>query len=104
MKAGDITILFISLLLFLLKVWDRRQLNESCPYPVGILAGHSDGITHIDPRVIKKLTFLAIDKKCSKIYLSQRCVWFKERDKINFGSIFGTSSSVQRKSCPIAWG
>lgn len=34
----------------LCKVWDRRQLNESCPYPVGILAGHSDGITHIDPR------------------------------------------------------
>ena len=55
----------MSLLLFLLKVWDRRQLNESCPYPVGILAGHSDGITHIDPRVTKKLTLLVIDKKYS---------------------------------------
>ena len=94
----------MSLLLFLLKVWDRRQLNESCPYPVGILAGHSDGITHIDPRVTKKLTLLVIDKKYSKIYLSQRYLWFKERDKRNFGSIFGTNSSVQRKSCPVAWG
>ena len=36
----------------LLKVWDRRVLNESCPCPVGVLAGHADGITHIDPRVI----------------------------------------------------
>ena len=51
-------------------------MNESCPYPVGILAGHSDGITHIDPRVTKKLTLLVIDKKYSKIYLSQRYLWF----------------------------
>lgn len=35
----------------LVKVWDRRQLVESCPCPVGVLAGHADGITHIDPRV-----------------------------------------------------
>ena len=35
----------------LLQVWDRRQLSENCPYPVGVLAGHADGITHIDPRV-----------------------------------------------------
>lgn len=34
----------------LIKVWDRRQLSESCPCPVGVFAGHSDGITHIDPR------------------------------------------------------
>lgn len=34
----------------LCKVWDRRQLVESCPCPVGVLAGHADGITHIDPR------------------------------------------------------
>lgn len=34
----------------LCKVWDRRQISETCPCPVGVLAGHSDGITHIDPR------------------------------------------------------
>ncbi|KAJ7337061.1 DDB1- and CUL4-associated factor 11 [Desmophyllum pertusum] len=34
----------------LCKVWDRRQLDESCPCPVGVFAGHADGITHIDPR------------------------------------------------------
>jgi len=32
------------------KVWDRRTLNESYPKPVGILAGHMDGITYIDSR------------------------------------------------------
>lgn len=32
------------------KVWDRRTLNETSPSPVGVLAGHKDGITFIDPR------------------------------------------------------
>jgi len=32
------------------KVWDRRALREEDPQPVGVLAGHSDGITYIDPR------------------------------------------------------
>ncbi len=32
------------------KIWDRRSLRESDPRPVGILAGHIDGITYIDPR------------------------------------------------------
>ena len=77
----------MSLLLSLLKVWDRRQLNESCPCPVGILAGHSDGITHIDPRVTKKLTLLVIDKKYGKIYLSQRYLWFKEIKEIVAASL-----------------
>ncbi|XP_076170804.1 DDB1- and CUL4-associated factor 11 [Ptiloglossa arizonensis] len=34
----------------LCKVWDRRTLNETDPHPVGMLAGHMDGITYIDPR------------------------------------------------------
>jgi len=34
----------------LCKVWDRRSLREHDPVPVGVLAGHVDGITHIDPR------------------------------------------------------
>ncbi|XP_017794296.1 PREDICTED: DDB1- and CUL4-associated factor 11 isoform X2 [Habropoda laboriosa] len=34
----------------LCKVWDRRTLNETDPNPVGVLAGHMDGITYIDPR------------------------------------------------------
>ncbi|RZF48025.1 hypothetical protein LSTR_LSTR002091 [Laodelphax striatellus] len=32
------------------KVWDRRTLNERKPVPVGVLAGHVDGITYIDSR------------------------------------------------------
>ncbi|XP_018910864.2 DDB1- and CUL4-associated factor 11 isoform X2 [Bemisia tabaci] len=34
----------------LCKVWDTRTLNENSPKPVGILAGHLDGITYIDSR------------------------------------------------------
>ena len=32
----------------LVKVWDRRLLSNTHSYPVGILAGHQDGITFID--------------------------------------------------------
>lgn len=34
----------------LCKVWDRRTLSESDPKPVGILAGHSNGITFVDSK------------------------------------------------------
>lgn len=34
----------------LIKVWDRRTLTEANPKPVGVLAGHMDGITFIDSR------------------------------------------------------
>jgi len=34
----------------LVKVWDRRSLHEDDPRPVGVLAGHNDGVTYIDPR------------------------------------------------------
>jgi WD repeat-containing protein 23 len=32
------------------KVWDRRSLHEASPRPVGIFAGHKDGITYIDSK------------------------------------------------------
>jgi len=31
-------------------VWDRRTLRESEPKPVGVLAGHIDGITFVDSK------------------------------------------------------
>uniref|UniRef100_A0A0V0G5M9 Putative ddb1-and cul4-associated factor 11ddb1-and cul4-associated factor 11 n=1 Tax=Triatoma dimidiata TaxID=72491 RepID=A0A0V0G5M9_TRIDM len=34
----------------LCKVWDRRTLSELNPKPVGVLAGHMDGVTYIDSR------------------------------------------------------
>jgi len=34
----------------LCKVWDRRALREDNPKPVGVLAGHVDGIAFLDPR------------------------------------------------------
>lgn len=33
-----------------LKIWDRRSLNESNPKEVGVLIGHLDGITYIDSK------------------------------------------------------
>ena len=36
----------------LIKVWDRRTLDETSPTPVGVLAGHQDGITYLDSKVI----------------------------------------------------
>lgn len=34
----------------LCKVWDRRVLKDMNSPPVGVLAGHQDGITYIDPK------------------------------------------------------
>uniref|UniRef100_A0A2R5LNM0 Putative ddb1 and cul4 associated factor 11 n=1 Tax=Ornithodoros turicata TaxID=34597 RepID=A0A2R5LNM0_9ACAR len=34
----------------LCKVWDRRMLSEAHPKPVGVLAGHRNGITYIDSK------------------------------------------------------
>lgn len=34
----------------LVKVWDRRELREDAGKPVGVFAGHADGITFIDSR------------------------------------------------------
>lgn len=34
----------------IIKVWDKRCLNETNPQPAGVLVGHLDGITFIDPR------------------------------------------------------
>jgi len=34
----------------LCKVWDRRSLREDNPKPVGVLAGHTDGIAFVDSR------------------------------------------------------
>ena len=34
----------------LVKVWDRRSLREDNPKPVGVLAGHVDGVAYISPK------------------------------------------------------
>ena len=33
------------------QVWDRRTLRENSPVPVGVMAGHVDGVTYIDTKV-----------------------------------------------------
>lgn len=35
----------------LCKIWDRRILSNNSNKPVGVLAGHTDGITFISSRV-----------------------------------------------------
>jgi len=32
------------------KVWDRRTLDEAKPKPVGVLTGHTDGVTFVDSK------------------------------------------------------
>ncbi|CAH0547742.1 unnamed protein product [Brassicogethes aeneus] len=34
----------------LVRVWDRRTMDDSRPQHVGCLAGHMDGVTHVDSR------------------------------------------------------
>lgn len=34
----------------IIKIWDKRCLNETSPQPAGVLVGHFDGITYIDSR------------------------------------------------------
>eukprot|EP00959_Pyramimonas_sp_CCMP1952_P199283 4168538-Pyramimonas_sp.AAC.1 len=34
-----------------LQVWDRRILGSTSGAPVGVLLGHTEGITHIDSKV-----------------------------------------------------
>jgi DDB1- and CUL4-associated factor 11 len=34
----------------IIKIWDRRCLNETRPEPAGLLLGHLDGITYIDSK------------------------------------------------------
>ncbi|XP_063702342.1 DDB1- and CUL4-associated factor 11 isoform X2 [Culicoides brevitarsis] len=34
----------------IIKIWDKRCLNETDPQPAGVLVGHYDGITFIDSR------------------------------------------------------
>jgi WD repeat-containing protein 23 len=37
----------------LCKIWDKRCFAKNSNTPVGALAGHTDGITCIDPKVSK---------------------------------------------------
>lgn len=34
----------------IIKIWDKRCLNEADPEPAGVLVGHYDGVTYIDSR------------------------------------------------------
>ena len=44
----------------MVRVWDRRTLDDSKAKPVGILTGHTDGVTFVDSKVGKCLSTLLI--------------------------------------------
>ena len=44
-------LMFVIYILIFIKVWDRRSLSEEYPKPVGMFAGHTDGITYICAKV-----------------------------------------------------
>ena len=46
----DVLIFIVKLDDGVCKVWDRRSLREHNPKPVGVLAGHIDGITYVATR------------------------------------------------------
>lgn len=61
--------------ILLSEVWDRRALSETNPQPVGVLAGHMDGITFIDTKVgevtgLKAVFVVIMTLFCSKTFAS----------------------------------
>ncbi|XP_011064716.1 PREDICTED: DDB1- and CUL4-associated factor 11 isoform X1 [Acromyrmex echinatior] len=52
----------------LCKVWDRRLVNVSNPSPVGVLAGHRDGITYIDSRGDTRYLITNSKDQCIKLW------------------------------------
>lgn len=50
------------------QVWDRRLVNVSNPSPVGILAGHRDGITYIDSRGDTRYLITNSKDQCIKLW------------------------------------
>ncbi|XP_018357559.1 PREDICTED: DDB1- and CUL4-associated factor 11, partial [Trachymyrmex cornetzi] len=52
----------------LCKVWDRRLINVSNPSPVGVLAGHRDGITYIDSRGDTRYLITNSKDQCIKLW------------------------------------
>ena len=58
-------------------VWDRRALREDDPQPVGILAGHSDGITYIDPRGDGRHLISNSKDQSVKLWDIRRYSWYR---------------------------
>lgn len=79
----------------LLQVWDRRTLSEENPKPVGVLAGHADGITFIDSK--SDARYLISNSKDQSIKL-----WdirkFSNDDAMN-----ATRTAVSRQGWDYRW-
>lgn len=79
----------------LCKVWDRRTLNERKPDPVGVFAGHYDGVTFVDA------------KKDGRCFLSNsKDQTIKLWDIRKFSSpqgIMGTQKEVNKRNWDYRW-
>ncbi|KAI0217277.1 DDB1- and CUL4-associated factor 11 [Lamellibrachia satsuma] len=79
----------------LCKVWDRRALSETNPQPVGVLAGHMDGITFIDTKGDGR--YLLSNSKDQTIKLwDMRCFSSKEAQH-------ATRREVSRQNWDYRW-
>merc|ERR1719346_260598 len=79
----------------LVKIWDRRSLKESNPVPVGVFAGHVDGITFIDAR--EDARHIITNSKDQSIKL------WDLRKFANNRSIEATRKAVRNQSWDYRW-
>ncbi|XP_071091966.1 DDB1- and CUL4-associated factor 11-like [Haliotis cracherodii] len=79
----------------LVKVWDRRTLREEDPLPVGVMAGHHDGITYIDSK--KDARFLLSNSKDQTIKL------WDMRHFSNKDGIDATKKAVSNQRWDYRW-
>lgn len=80
----------------LCKIWDRRALREDNPTPVGVFAGHVDGITFIDARDDER--HIITNSKDQSIKL-----WDLRKFATN-QSIEQTKRAVRNQSWDYRWG
>ena len=60
----------------LVMVWDRRALRQEEPTPVGVLAGHSDGVTYIDPKMDGRHLISNSKDQSVKLWDIRRYSWY----------------------------
>ena len=61
----------------LVMVWDRRALRQEEPTPVGVLAGHSDGVTYIDPKMDGRHLISNSKDQSVKLWDIRRYSWYR---------------------------
>lgn len=79
----------------IIRVWDRRCLNENNPEPSGTLCGHIDGITYIDSK--KDGRYLLSNSKDQSIKLWDMRMFSPKEAENNL------KESMQRRNWDYRW-